>query len=75
MISSRALLEQDEDRAVWQTKHKYWGAKNSVHQIRYFHKREDAVKFARGEIKGPIVGRPEPKEHPHHCEPIQHYSL
>lgn len=65
MIRLKALLEDlDDERSIWRTKDGRWGAENTAGQIRYFKDQETATKFARGEIKGPHPGRPEPKERP-----------
>lgn len=40
-----------EDREIWLTDLRKWGARNSLNQVRYFSDREKAIKFARGEIK------------------------
>ena len=75
MIRLRDLLPEygaghdtKEERTVWRTFYGQWGARNTIGQRRYFDTREDATRFARGELKGPHVGRPkrtlraEPKE-------------
>jgi len=75
MISLRTLLiEEHDDVSVWQTKHRYWGAKNSIGQRRYFYEKEDATKFAEGDTKGPVIGKPEPKKRPEYEEPKQRYA-
>ena len=77
MIKLRDLLEdRPEDReisSVWITPEKYYGAKNSLHQLRYFHSREDAEKFASGNIVGPKIGRPQPKETPEKTDSVDYY--
>ncbi len=78
MIKLRDLLEdRPEDRdihSVWITPEKYYGAKNSSHQLRYFRDRDSAEKFARGEISGPKTGRPEPKDIPDRADPVDQYT-
>ena len=51
--------EDGENREIWQTDVRKWAGRNSYGQVRYFKDREKAVKFARGELKGPP---PEQKE-------------
>lgn len=77
MISLYEVLLETEihdEGEVWTTPHKFYGAKSSTGDIRYFVDREHAVAYAAGKIKPPIVGRPEPKAHKQHHEPVQHYS-
>ena len=59
---------------VWITPHELYGAKSSTGDIRYFTSREDAAAFASGKIKPPVPGRPEPKAHVQHHEPVQKYT-
>ena len=78
MISLIALLLERElehsEGEVWVTPKKFYGAKSQTGDIRYFIDREDAVKYAHGQIKPPNPGRPEPKMHKQHHEPVQHYT-
>jgi hypothetical protein len=76
MISLMNLVLEDiyETGQVWITKKRYYGAKNTFGDIRYFMDREDATAFAAGNIEGPEPGRPEPKQHVQHHEPKQKYS-
>ena len=66
--------EEYESGEVWISPKKYYGAKSRTNDIRYFMDREDAVKYAGGQIKPPNPGRPEPKQHKQHHEPVQHYT-
>lgn len=71
------LYERSEEHSpgeVWITPHKFYGAKSGTGDIRYFVDREDAAKYAGGQTKPPHVGRPEPKDHKQHHEPVQKYS-
>ena len=45
--------EDGENREIWQTDVRKWAGRNSYGKVRYFNDREKAVKFARGELKGP----------------------
>lgn len=78
MIRLLDILFENEEKyekgQVWITKHELFGAKSRTGDIRYFMDRETAVKYASGEIKPPDPGRPEPKQHKQHHEPVQHYS-
>lgn len=76
MISLRELLEiTDDERSIWQTYGRRWGARNTTGAIRYFRDRELAVKFARGEIKAPHPGRPIRKKRAEPKEKIQTYDM
>lgn len=86
MISLRALLlekswaqsnikSSEEERSVWQTYSRKFGGRNSLGQVRYFKNRDAASKFARGETKGPKIGRPKPKKRPERMEKIQKYDI
>lgn len=78
MIRLTDLLEtlrDKEERSVWQTYGKKWAGRNTVGQVRYFKDREGATKFARGEIKGPKIGRPKPKQKPERSEKVQKYDV
>ena len=55
MISLRLLIL--DDIKVWTTKSNVFGARNTEGTTRYFSDREQADKFARGQIKGPHPGR------------------
>jgi hypothetical protein len=68
------LAEKYHKGEVWVTAKRLYGAKSATGDIRYFMDREHAVLFAKGMIKPPYVGRPEPKEHTQHHEPVQHYT-
>ena len=77
MISLYEVLLETEIHSageVWITPHKFYGAKSTTGDIRYFVDREHAVAFAAGKIKPPKVGRPEPKAHKQHHEPKEKYS-
>lgn len=79
MISLRdLLLEYDplekEERSVWQTYGRKFGARNTIGQVRYFKTREAAAKFAQGGTKGPHIGRPKPKQRPEKPERVQKYD-
>jgi hypothetical protein len=77
MIYLQELLDLEDiyDKGeVWITKKRYYGAKNTLGDIRYFMDREDAAAFAAGKIEGPEPGRPEPKDHKQHHEPKQKYT-
>lgn len=63
-----------EERKVWRTYGNRFGGRNTEGQVRYFKKRDLAAKFARGEIKGPKIGRPKPKIKPKHKEEKQTYD-
>ena len=71
------LTERTEEYGegeVWMTPKRFYGAKSKTGDIRYFIDREDAVKYAQGKIDPPNPGRPEPKDHKQHHDPVQHYS-
>lgn len=71
------LFERTEEYSegeVWITPKKFYGAKSATGDIRYFIDREDAAKYASGKTPPPHVGRPEPKQHKQHHEPVQHYT-
>lgn len=78
MIRLLSLLfertEEYSEGEVWITPKKFYGAKSATGDIRYFIDRDDAVKYAKGTIKPPHVGRPEPKAHKQHHEPKQKYT-
>lgn len=79
MISLRALVleagdDPKEERTVWRTFFNNWGARNTIGQRRYFADREDAVKFARGEIKGAHPGRPKRKIKAEPKEKVKRYD-
>lgn len=67
-------LNDTEERKVWQTYARRFGARNTIGQTRYFKKKDNATKFARGELKGPKIGRPKPKIKPKHKEGKQKYD-
>jgi len=88
MIRLRSLLEYDnreeeqpnrDERSTWRVerdgKRAGYGAKNSAGQIRYFEDEEHARKFASGEIKGPVKGRPEHKLRKEKPEAKQKYDV
>jgi hypothetical protein len=76
MILLRDLLADDvEERSVWQTYAKKFGARNTLGQVRYFNDHDAATAFARGEISGPEPGRAIPKQKPQRKEPIQKYDV
>jgi hypothetical protein len=60
MISLRYLILDDIE--TWLTDDGLFGSRNKDNVIRYFVDREKAVKFSRGEIKGPHSGRPQKKK-------------
>lgn len=78
MIRLRDILregdEDKEERSVWRTFANRFGARNTIGQVRYFEDREDAAKFARGEIKGPKVGKPQKPKNKTPKERIQTYD-
>jgi hypothetical protein len=77
MIYLQELLDLEDiyDKGeVWITKKRYYGAKSATGDIRYFVDRKDAAAYAAGNIKPPHVGRPEPKDHKQHHEPVQKYT-
>lgn len=75
-INTQANIQSDEEeRSVWQSYSKKWAGRNSLGQVRYFKDRDGAVKFARGEIKGPKIGRPTPKKRPKRMEKVQKYDV
>lgn len=70
------LLEEDETekRTVWRTYSNRFGARNTLNQVRYFKSRDNAAKFARGEIAGPTIGRAIPSKKPQRMKPTQGYD-
>lgn len=68
-------LNDTEERTIWQTYARKFGARNTVGQTRYFKNKKKATKFARGSTKGPKVGRPEPKEKPERKEDKKKYDV
>jgi hypothetical protein len=68
-------LRDKEERSVWRTYSNRWAGRNTLSQVRYFKDREDAAKFARGEIKGPVPGRPNPQQKPERAEKVQKYDV
>jgi len=85
MISLRKLLDEywhgdkpsdkEEERSVWLTYGKKWAGRNMMGQVRYFTNQEDAIQFARGEIKGANIGRPLPKKRRERKERKQKYDV
>jgi hypothetical protein len=78
MISLIDLLDEVskdvEERSVWRTYANRFGARNTAGQVRYFKDREKASQFARGEIKGPKIGRPTPAKKARPKEKVQTYD-
>lgn len=66
--------EEYESGEVWISPKRYYGAKSRTGDIRYFMDRDDAVKYAQGKTEPPNPGRPEPKQHKQHHEPVQKYT-
>lgn len=69
--------ESDEkDESVWRVQDSgRFGARNTQGQIRYFWDEKKARDFASGKIKGPRIGRPEPKEKPEKAKAKEKYDI
>lgn len=68
------LAEKHTSGDVWLTDRERWGAMNTYRQVRYFRTEKRARQFARGIIKGPRIGRPQPKQHKQHPIPKIPYA-
>ena len=53
----------NEDREIWLTDLRKWGARNTLGQVRYFSDREKAVSFARGNTKPSRPKKQKAKKH------------
>ncbi len=76
ILFNEAVVSDKKSEGVWRVEDSgRFGARNTQGQVRYFWKEKDARDFASGKIKGPTVGRPEPKQKPEKVQAKDKYDI